>query len=48
VEASGGRLTLVSSGEGGSVFRVTLPRAPQVRLKPDTTVREASPLRRSG
>jgi signal transduction histidine kinase len=28
VEANGGRLMLVSSGEQGSVFRVTLPRAP--------------------
>jgi heavy metal sensor kinase len=27
VEATGGRLTLVSSGEGGSTFRITLPRA---------------------
>ena len=36
VEANGGLLTLVSSGEEGSVFRVTLPRA-AVRLKPDAT-----------
>jgi heavy metal sensor kinase len=27
VEANGGRLTLVSSGESGSTFRITLPRA---------------------
>ena len=33
VEANGGRLTLVSSGEEGSVFRVTLPR-PAVRQSP--------------
>jgi heavy metal sensor kinase len=35
VEANGGRLTLVSSGDQGSVFRVTLPRAsPAARPSP--------------
>ena len=29
VEANGGRLTLLSSGEDGSTFRITLPRAAQ-------------------
>jgi heavy metal sensor kinase len=36
VEANGGRLTLVSSSEDGSTFRIALPRA-AVRLKPDAT-----------
>jgi signal transduction histidine kinase len=41
VEANGGRLTLVSSGEHGSTFRITLPRS-TVRQKPDTTSPEAT------
>jgi signal transduction histidine kinase len=36
IEANAGRLTLVSSSEHGSVFRITLPRA-TARLKPDVT-----------
>ena len=36
VESSGGQLTLASSGSGGSTFRITLPRAEEQGITPDS------------
>ena len=33
VEANGGRLTLVESGESGSTFRISMPRVTAARAR---------------